>query len=111
MCHESPLHKKDSLMDDMSKQIEQALSDPDIPKLYGNSFTLALGLGDVTILMLNGPKPVALFNLSFSMAKTLSLKLQDLIGLLESKSGQFIMTSDDVTKFLKKKEESNDSAQ
>jgi len=83
-------------------EINKALGNPEIPRLYSNSFSCALGQGDVVVLFKNGPNPVATLNLSYTMAKTLVIKLQGLISHLESLSGNKIMTSDDILSFIKK---------
>lgn len=85
-------------------EIDAAQANPSITKLYANGFACALGVGDVVVLLKNGNQPILSLNMSFTIAKTLAIKLQDLIGFLEAKSGQTIMTSDDVTKLVISKE-------
>ena len=92
--------KKKTLSNKEKQQIDneltEAISKENLPKIYANGFSIALGLGDVTLLLKNGPIPVGMVNVSFTIAKTLSQKLQDAIGHLEKKTGNLIMTSDDV---------------
>jgi len=82
-------------------EIEAAINNPDVPKIYSNSFACALGIGDSSILFKNGNKPVCLLNLSYTTAKTLAIKLQGLIVHLENASGNKIMTTDDIVLFFK----------
>jgi len=77
-------------------EIDEALGNPEIPNLYSNSFSCALGQGDTIVLFKNGSTPVATLNLSYTTAKTLAIKLQGLISHLESVSGNKIMTTDDI---------------
>jgi len=84
----------------MEKELRDAISNENLSKIYANGFSLALGLGDITLLLKNGPTSVGVVNLSYTIAKTLSLKLQDAIGKLEDKSGNSIMTTDDIKLFL-----------
>ena len=87
--------------DDVPREIEQALESVEVPKLYANSFSCALGIGDVAILLKNGNKAVGVVNMSFTIAKTLSIKLQELIAFLEAKSGNRIMISDEIGQMLR----------
>ncbi|MDP2644200.1 MAG: hypothetical protein Q8P24_04625 [Desulfobacterales bacterium] len=86
---------------DIRLQIESAINDPELPKVYSNSFSCALGFGDTVILFKNGSKPVALLNMSFTTAKTLAIKIQDLIARLENTSGNKIMTTGEIEMFFK----------
>ncbi len=86
--------------DKVIKAIENALEDDNIPKIYANSFACALGVGDISIVLQNGIKSEALLNLSYSSAKTLSILIQELIGFLESKSKNEIMTTSQIKDFL-----------
>ena len=83
------------------------------PNIYANGFSCAVGLGDVCVLLKNGSKSVGVVNLSYTLAKTLSIKLGEMIETLENKSGNTIMTTDDIKEFLeseKEKEVQNDSS-
>lgn len=80
------------------KSIEDAVEDSEIPKLYSNGFINAHGNGDVMILLQQNGKSIALLNLSFTMAKTLALKLGDVIKHIEDASGNMIMTTNDIDK-------------
>ncbi len=85
-------------------QIDNAFTNQNVPKIYANSFMCALGSGDLALLLKNGKENVALINLSYTIAKTLSIKLNDLISHLEAKSGNRIMSTDDINKALKQEE-------
>ena len=73
----------------------------DIPHLYCNGFTNTLGVGDVLLVLQSGNEAVATVNMSYTLAKTLSEKLGNLIKFLEAKTGNNIMTTDDITLSLK----------
>lgn len=83
-------------------EIDEAINNPEIPSLYSNSFSCALGQGDTVVLFKNGKKPIVTLNMSYTTAKTLAIKLQGLISHLESISGNKIMTTDDIGLFFKK---------
>jgi len=76
-------------------EIEAAISNPDVPNFYSNSFACVLGMGDTAVLFKNGNNPVCVLNLSYTTAKTLAIKLQGIIAHLENASGNKIMTTDD----------------
>ena len=76
-----------------------------VPKLYFNGFVCAFGPGDLFIILERNGKPEGVLNMSFSVAKTLSSKLADLVRSLEVKTGNTIMTTEDVQKRLQKKEQ------
>ena len=55
----------------------------DIPHLYCNGFTNVLGIGDILLVLQSNHKPQATLNLSYSVAKTLSIKLEEMVKVLE----------------------------
>jgi hypothetical protein len=83
-------------------EINNAMVNPDVPKMYANGFSCALGASDIAVLFKIGSQPIAITNLSYTTAKTLSIKLQDLITVLETKSQNTIMTTDDLKGYLSK---------
>ncbi len=86
----------------LEKKLDEAFKDPEIQKFYANGFVSALGIGDVTILLQNSKNPIAVLNLSYTVAKTLALKLGALISQLEDLTHNTIMTTDDIKKSLLK---------
>lgn len=77
---------------------EDALNDPEVPKIYANGFSNGLGTGDVTIVFQLSQKPVAVVNVSFTVAKTLAQKINSMILSLENDTGNTIMTTDEIAK-------------
>ena len=86
------------------KQLEEALKNPEIQKIYVNGFVNVIGNGDIMILLKNSEKSIAVLSLSYTVAKTLSIKLGDLISRLEERTGNTIMTTDDVDRLMRKGE-------
>lgn len=78
--------------------------------LYFNGFINALGSGDVLIELKRNDKPVAFLNTSYTVAKTFAFKLNELVKTLETKSGNTIMTTDNVHSALEGKEKGNGSS-
>ena len=75
---------------------KEALNNPEVPKIYANGFTSGLGAGDVTLIFQLSQKPIAMLNMSFTLAKTLSQKLSKMILELEHDTGNTIMTTDEI---------------
>ena len=81
-----------------------------IRTLYANGFGIGIGNADVSIVLQNNGKNVLLLNLSYTVAKSLSQKIAEVVQLLEKASGRTVMTSDEVFNFLskgQKKDEKN----
>ena len=73
-----------------------AARDPDVPKIYFNGFINGLSSGDiVSVLELNG-QPVAVLNMSFTVAKTLVQSIGSIVADLEEKGGRTMLTTKDV---------------
>ena len=66
-----------------------------IPAMYFNGFQLGLSNADVSLLAMLDNQPVIKLNISYTVAKTLMVKLQEVMGQLESSTGREIMTTDD----------------
>ena len=84
----------------LRRQIQQALEDPDIPSIHFNGFINSTGAGDVMLILQQNERPVVVLNASFTVIKTLAQKLLDQIQNLEQKTGNEIMTTDEVLRKL-----------
>ena len=89
-------NKKDERQKDIAKLFDKAAASPDVPKLYANGFVTAFGNADTTIMLQQNGVPVAMLNLSFTTAKSLALKVGGLIKDIEAKTGNTIMTTENV---------------
>lgn len=92
-------------MEKIEEIINSAVNSPDLPHLYANGFISALGNGDTLLILQQSGRPIATLNLSFTLAKTLVQKLGGIIEGLEADSGNTIMTTDDMTRILAKREQ------
>ena len=88
-------------VDPNTAKILECYKNPDVPKFYANGFQMTIGTGDVTILLEKGEQPEVLLNISYTLAKTLAEKLTGLIKLIEQRSNQSIMTTDDMYQLIK----------
>ena len=94
-------------MNDISKPTDineeiKTIFQMDIPHIYSNGFNVILGPGDVIIILKRMGNNVATLNLSYTLAKTMSEKLGSVIKHLENKTGNIIMTTDNIEKSLSK---------
>lgn len=92
----------------VQRAIAEALENEELPRIYFNGFSTALGSADVLIVLNQQGKPVAILNASYTVAKTLAAKLGAVIATLEEISGNTIMTTDEIARFSEEQE--NDSA-
>lgn len=88
----------------IEERVARAINNSEIPQLYANSFVCARGFGDVFCVLEKNGNAQAILNMSYTVAKTLSLKLKALIKELETATGNIIMTTTDVEEKMKEKE-------
>lgn len=79
-----------------------ALDSGDIPHIYFNGFTNAMGQSDITSVLFRSGAPAATLNMSYTTAKTFALKLGQLVASLEAETSHEIMTTDDINNYLSK---------
>lgn|SRR3990167_3514482 len=89
----------------IDERIEEAKKSENIPNIHFNGFVLSLGSGDVFFLLENNGKPITILNASYTVAKTFAAKLSGLIEMLEKRSGNIIMTTDEIEVFLSKEDQ------
>jgi hypothetical protein len=73
-----------------------ALRDPAVVRLYANGFTIGLSNADTHIVLQLFGRPVAVWNLSYTLAKTLAQKLTHLVETWEKQTGHEVVTTDKV---------------
>lgn len=96
---------------DLDSLIEKALKDESMPEIHFNGFINAIGSGDILIILQRNGRAIAKLNTSYTVAKTLSQKLGSLVVDLEQRTGNTIMTVDDINQALSKQETSDESNQ
>lgn len=72
-----------------------------VAQIYFNGFQIMMSTGDVLLTLQLSGQDVARVNCSYTIAKSLHEKLGQLVAMLERQSGRPIMSTDDVSKFLK----------
>ena len=85
--------------DEHNKRIQEAL-ESGVPSLYFNGFINAFSQGDIMCVLERNGQPVGILNMSFTVAKTLSTSLGQLIANLENVSDRPIMTTHEIGNFL-----------
>ena len=84
----------------LEQRINRAL-DGAIPKLYANGFVTTMGTGDVMVILEHNGRPTGVLNLSYTVAKTLSISLGQTIAKLEEATSHQIMTTQLIEQKLK----------
>jgi hypothetical protein len=96
-----PLSRGSTSVDPNPENHVQAALKAGVPQLYFNGVVNSMSNGDVmTVLERNGA-PIAILNMSFTMAKSISVALGQLVATLEQMSGREIMTTLDIQRFAK----------
>ncbi len=96
-----PLSRGSTSIDPNHENHIQAAFKAGVPQLYFNGLANSMSNGDVmTVLERNG-SPIAILNMSFTMAKSLSVALGQMVATLEQMSGREIMTTLDIQRFAK----------
>ena len=86
-------------MADHDERIQRAL-EADVPSIYFNGFINGFGAGDIVCVLERNGQPAGIINMSYTLAKTLSESLAQLIGTIEEASNQPILTTHEVGKYL-----------
>ena len=76
------------------KYIGDAITNPEVAKLYANGFIASFGNADMSLVFQRNGKPEAILNLSYTLAKTLSEKLLKMVKSLEDMTENEIMTTE-----------------
>lgn len=80
----------------LDEEFTTAMNNPNLQRIYANGFICGIGTGDIGIIFKNGNLHVGALNLSYTVAKTLAIKLGQIIADLESKTGNEIMITDKI---------------
>ena len=80
----------------------QRALDADVPTIHFNGFVNGITTGDILTVLERNAVPVGILNMSFTVAKTLSVSLGSLIASIEEASGRTIMTTRELQTFLEK---------
>lgn len=67
-----------------------------VPQTYANGFAAAISGADCQLVLERNGEPVAMLNISFTLAKTLALALGTMVSNFENATGQQLLTTHDV---------------
>ena len=79
----------------------QALRDPAVHRLYANGFTIGMTNADMHVVLQLFGRLVAVVNLSYTLAKTLSIKLAGVVAEWEKRTGRELATTDAIDEAFK----------
>jgi hypothetical protein len=86
-----------------AEQRAQRAFDANVPQLYFNGFTNSATQADVfTVLERNG-QPVAILNMSYTVAKTFAVSMNRIIAQFEEATGRSMLTTHEAEKALSEK--------
>lgn len=92
-------------MPDNPNPLKEALESEEIIKIYANGFASFFTNSDIGTVFIRNDKPIAVLNISLTLAKTLVEKLGRMIHDFEKDTDVKILTTTDIDeKFLKKKQ-------
>jgi hypothetical protein len=83
------------------ERIARSINAEHVPQIYFNAFLVGLTSGDVTIVLERNGNPVATLNASYTVAKTLAVKLGITMSDFEGKTGRSMLITDEVDIALK----------
>jgi len=90
-------------MPDTPDLVREALESEDILKIYANGFANFFTNSDIGMIFSQNNKPIVLLNISLTLAKTLVVKLGQMIHNFEKNTDVKILTTTDIEeKFLRK---------
>lgn len=68
--------------------------------IYANGYVNSIGTGDIVVLLERNGEPAAIVNMSYTIAKSLSVSLGQIIAQIEERAGREIMTSTEIEKLF-----------
>lgn len=85
--------------------VTEAIESEEVIKIYANGFANFFTNSDIGLIFSRNNKPIALLNISLTLAKTLVEKLGQMVHDFEKNTDIKILTTTDIEeKFLKKKQ-------
>lgn len=79
---------------------QKAVENPDVPKLYANGAVFGLSNADAYVVFERNGIPVAMINLSYTLAKTLQRSIGAAMADFESKVERKILTTHEIARAL-----------
>jgi len=89
--------------DSFQAQLQAGSDLPSDRKFYFNGYTIAMTPTDIEIVLQLNNKPVATLNTSLTIAKMLAIVIDGFVKDYESKTGQRILTLDELKASLSKR--------
>jgi hypothetical protein len=85
--------------DNLRKEVDETLENPDIPQFYAQTFIASLGAGDFFLVLKRNNTPVAVVNLPITTMKSLAMSLMGQLQFLEAKGVQVLSSEELSQKF------------
>jgi hypothetical protein len=104
--HKTQIGAFHGAMEDLAA-IEQQRNQP-VPALYFNGFAIAVGNSDFTLQLKLENNDIAVLKCSYTVAKTLAIKLSDVVDRFEKATEYDLLTTEQVAESLKRFEAHKD---
>jgi hypothetical protein len=89
-------------VDDGISRLRAAQEVDSVPVVYFNGFASLMSAGDVTVVLERNNRPAGVLNMSFTVAKSLSVSLGGLVSALEAAAERDMLTTFDIEKMFEK---------
>ena len=86
------------------EKLQVALSQPEVPKIYANSFVCGYGNADFVVVLERNNTPAVVLNLSHTLAKALAQSINASVSEIENGTGQGILTLEAMDQHRRSKE-------
>ena len=83
----------------VTERMKSALESKEVTQIAANTFTSAYGNSDIIVLLERNGSPVAILNLSYTLAKSLAIDLSNTVAAIENGVGQAIPTMNEIEQF------------
>lgn len=81
---------------DKRDKFQLALDEANVTKIYANGFAIGVTNADMILLLQLSARPIAQVNLSYTLAKTLHVKLGQVVADFEARTGRTMLRTDEV---------------
>jgi hypothetical protein len=83
------------------QQLQALLSNPMVPRFYGNAFAIAQTSADMSVIVLANGAPAGILSMSYSSAKTLLDEMNKAIQNFETAIGNPVLTNQELDEKMK----------
>lgn len=94
---------EENIPPDRQQPFFRAIHDENLPRFYANGFLFGVGNGDLTVVFQRNGNSEMVVNLSLNIAKSLAIKIGNVINDIENGSKSNILISEEIDAALQRK--------